>query len=620
MEARLVRSEILLPAATSPAAAAPQDRRATAFVLAVWGAITLADLVLTAHFGLTSPFADEWRWNGIISGVERPTAQWFWLAENEHRMPLAKAIYVGVGWLTDFRLPAGGIFSVLLMSLAALVVLWVVRRLRGFWTPLDVLVPVTLLHFGQCYNFVWGFQLFCFVSMAFGLGILLVVATRRGELSLGAALAAAGCLAGATASGGGGVAYVPATAVWIGYAGCRRLGQRPAREKAAGGALLALAACMFLAVPFYFAGLAPRFAASPWGRQHLWPSLVVGTQALSTSVGRLGHDLWPVSGLLAVLVPALAAALLIRQFVRRPAQRVRTAGLALFLVSMLALALGIGFARHPFGNTMGLADRYTTLFCPLVLGLYLTGVCYGPALSPRVARIAALLPATMAAAYTLSGIHYAAGMQAPLLRMERLVQSGWPLEVIAARCHCDVQALGADGRQLRLLHMLEQLRQGRRGPFRYPPHVDPWVPARCTPLVTLHGTEPGMPPDEICQASRIAQPFVAVADLPLRRVEFRVRANAGTKLGAAAFHWKLWQIEADGQRKLRAESEGALIGGPDPLFVSLDFPAAPLAGGKGAFLLEIASPAGTPLGFPLYRQIAEGRPPNGLAGFLYFSL
>ena len=282
-------------------------------------------------------------------------------------------------------------------------------------TPLDALVPLTLQHFGQCYNFVWGFQLFCFVSMVFGLGLLLIVATRRGELSLGAALAAAACLVGATASGGGGVAYVPLMALWIGYGGCRRLAQRPAREKAAGGALLALAACVFLVVPVYFAGLASRFPVSPLDPHHLWPSIVTGTRVLSTSVGRLSRDLWPLSGVLVVLVLALAAAVLLGQFVRRPAQRVRTAGFALFFASLLALALGIGFARHIYGSTAGLADRYTTLTCPLVVGLYLAGVCYGPPLSQRASWIAALVPVTIVAGYTLSGIHYAAGMQVPIL-------------------------------------------------------------------------------------------------------------------------------------------------------------------------------------------------------------
>ena len=61
--------------------------------------------------------------------MEHPTAQWFWLPENEHRMPFVKAIYLALGWLTDFTLPAVGIFSVLLVSLAALAVLWAVRRM-----------------------------------------------------------------------------------------------------------------------------------------------------------------------------------------------------------------------------------------------------------------------------------------------------------------------------------------------------------------------------------------------------------------------------------------------------------------------------------------------------------
>lgn len=437
------------------------QRTTSVLVLAVWAVMTAADLLFVARYAFTTPYADELAWVPVASGAEPVTLDWLLAPQNQHRMALSKLLYLGLGWATGFDFRAACAASVLLLSALALAALLTLRQHRGHLTPSDVVVPVALLHLGHYLNLMWGIQIAYVLPVVFACLALLLIYRTRGEVSLSRGIGLFACLALMACSGGPGICLLPPLAFWLGYAGMRRFGgEQPSRL--AGTSIVALALLLLSAVPLYFYSMTA--AQRGVGFATASPAIIGNgaVQFLSISIGRFGRDTWPVSGVLILGTIVAALAQLGRTWLREPQQRARTAGLAMFLVAIVSLALSIAISRAHLEPEACRHTRYIVLATPLVLGLYLVAVLHGATirrawLSPAFG----LAMAALAIVYAPNGVKHAAKMQQRVLHLESLVHQGQPLQSVATQCATEMQA---PPQQLQLL--LEQMQAARIGPYR----------------------------------------------------------------------------------------------------------------------------------------------------------
>src|SRR5262245_27975661 len=107
---------------TPPTNPAPDDLDPAAwgpavFAWGVWAAMTVAVFAFVASFGNRHlPVLDEWPHIG-----ESLTPGWLWAQYHEHRLPLAKLLWLGILKLTDYNFRAGMYVQAALLSAMAAV-------------------------------------------------------------------------------------------------------------------------------------------------------------------------------------------------------------------------------------------------------------------------------------------------------------------------------------------------------------------------------------------------------------------------------------------------------------------------------------------------------------------
>ena len=123
------------------------DRPALAGVLALWAVMTgivIGGIITYSH---NVPLAEDWDMVPALTGQQPNLLEWLWAQNNEHRLPLQKAIYLVLLKLSagDFRI--GMIASTLMLAGVCLAMILTTRRLRGGQTRLaDAFFPLALLH------------------------------------------------------------------------------------------------------------------------------------------------------------------------------------------------------------------------------------------------------------------------------------------------------------------------------------------------------------------------------------------------------------------------------------------------------------------------------------------
>jgi hypothetical protein len=585
-----------------------ETRRAAWFVTAVWAAMTASTLVFVYRHGFTSPWADELRWMPQIAGQEPLTARWFLEMENQHVLPLVKLAYMGLGRATDFDFRDIAFLNAILLVGTALAMMIAVARMRGQASVLDVLIPVALLHWGHYLNLIWGFQLCYVLPTALGCLLLLVVSANRTELSVGRACLASTLTIAAALCGGPGIFYLWAMAAWIAYGGLRRWrSHRPAAV-----AIMVLAVLSLLPLALWVPTLLQVKGVAASGGQG-WRVMLPGTlQFLSMSPGKTGGETHPFSGLVVLILIALAAWILWRAWRREPEQRLRAAGLGLFLGGCLSMALGIGLTRGAIGCLQG---RYILLASPLVLGLYLVGVCYGPAIrrgGVRWACVAALVG--LAILYNVKGLRLTPDIECHVRRLEESVREGLPIPAIAARYFDDMQDPPAES----FTRDLERMRAAGLGPYRRGQPVGPQrnvVVASMLPIPS-----PPIPADVKVLGGRdeLVQPFVATHAIPLYRIDVEAYPS---RRAAVRIRWEIIELDEKGQRTTRAQGQYA-FDPADPGYARLVFePFTPTPSHR----LELRIvPDGDTAGrlrvpqYPVQSQSQRADSPLGIRGFLYY--
>lgn len=341
----------------------------TSFVWLGWAVVVVLAMVATAVYGRWLPWSDDFDMVPYVTGDKPVTMSWLWSQHNEHRIPLVKLIFVGVGRLSgaDYRWTVA--FNALLLSATAASLIVAAARLRGRAAWTDILFPAVLLHLGQG-ALVWAFHSqFLLTTVLGGLFVAVAVtAPRNAHARRAAKLAALACLLPLTGSSG--LLVAVAAAVLLGAEAIRPprdggVTQPLARGIAAAGAGLTLAVAI--------AYLATLKLGPTEGYAGPWQTLVASLDAVSSYPGSLVARMrtpWLLATSLAIVGTLAAAAMNLRW---TPAPGVDRRGLIIPLgylaaLGLVAVAIGYGRGTRDFTHLYG---HYSTLSLgvPIALGL-----------------------------------------------------------------------------------------------------------------------------------------------------------------------------------------------------------------------------------------------------------
>ena len=360
-----------------------------------WAVLSLAALALVLAFGRNVPYWDDWKLVGVLLGGRPVDGAWLWDQCNEHRLPLSKLAMAGLARLSGGDLRWAMVASALLLSAVSALLLVSLRRVAGALRWTDFVLPLALLG--------WSHQdvLLNQIGLHFTLAVALFVGTLAVLLQLAAPEQAGDGAPGRRRGllwallllapplpwvSGIGLCLSPALVLWMLWAA-----SRVARTERR---------ALYLCAELVVAGLAvllvylPSSPEADRGFMGLGPTAATALRCLTTSIGPLGRELWPWSGL---LVAALAAgtAWPLLGALRDPARRRGALVLLAGLAAVGGLALVIGKSRAGLGWESGFAPRYTTLMAPGLCCLYLVWRLHGPAgarsLVPALLAVALLL-------------------------------------------------------------------------------------------------------------------------------------------------------------------------------------------------------------------------------------
>lgn len=592
------------------------DRLASKGSMVVWAGATLASLVFVAVLGFSSPFADEWRFVDVICGEQPMSWQWLFQTENQHCAPLFKLAYMGLGYVTHFDFRLDAMVNVVLLSGLAWVLMRLAARLRGRASLLDVVYPVTLLHWGHCVNLLWGFQLFYTLPVTLsGIGLALMVSAVE-PLSLGISVGVCACFAGAAFCGGPGIFYTLPVSLWLVYGAVRRWRRGRRRDGAIVVAIIVSSVLPLVPLLLHVPDVGFVARSAPASGNLGLIALRGALQLLSGGVGKIGCELWPASAIGVLAALGTAAWWLLRAWLTRPEERLRVVGLGLFFCGVVGLALGVALSRSHLGPKACLESRYYLLACFWVLAFALTAARYAPAIrNGRWSVGLAAIVVAVGVGYALNNWGTAQQMHGRLARMERLVQEGLPVAAVASRCAVEAQQTEAS-----LTVQLEMLRRAGLSPYRRGATVADERQACVRPLAPLPIVPALSKVVRLASGEQLTQPIPAGTDLPLYRIEFEVREDACSVRRVQPFGWTLESIGPGGQHTRCAEGICRFQNSPDYDYAILEFPPTSVPHDRPLELTlrgGSSAASGAPLRVTLYRN-PSGNPPETLRGFLYF--
>ncbi len=435
-----------------PAAATSHpDRLTRGLLLAVWLALTAAALGFVYTFGANLPYADEWEFVPALNGHEA-IGPWLWMQHNEHRLPLPRALYLGLFRLThDFR--SGMYLQIVLLAALALALMRVAARLRGRAHWADAFFPIALLHIGNWENFLMGYQV-CFALFTVLVMSIGVVALRTTQQNATASGVKAGVLALLLSlCGGFGIVVALPVCCWLAYLAARG---RHAAPHGRTTLLCVLAVLPLLYLALYRTGYErPPFHPEPGaGGPRIIAITTSETLAMAFGIG--AEIVWPWAAAGVVILCGYSLVLL-----RRAPNRVSSLGLFAVALGVAGLALAIGVGRSGFTDQqgrffedMGLWSRYTLLTWPLLGLAYLVCVQHGQKWVPIGLCLAAALifqlnmQVGLRDGESLRQRHEAIAVDA---------QQGWPAEWIVAR---NLVGTGQEARAIRGIPMLREAKIG----------------------------------------------------------------------------------------------------------------------------------------------------------------
>jgi hypothetical protein len=356
-----------------------RDRAGLVVAWAVWFAMTIYAILYIRQYSRNLPFLDDFQMLPALTGSVRVSLEWAWSQHIEHRPFISRLVLVGL-WrhiADDFRVARYANLALLSMMAAAMLLL--ARRLRGSARVTDAVLPLAILNIAQTETLMIGFAMNLVSSSFIAVALIVGVGICRGRDGGALVLIFGPSVALLPLTGGSGLAILPPLALWLagdivwGWWSGRRPGTR---DRAIGLGML-LAGSFIVAL--YFHGY-QRPAHHPLARSP-WAAAVGALKFLSLSLHPRVHEFWWPTGLLVLGVVTATVLLLAVAAYRTPRERPRALGLMAIVLSMLNLAVVIGFSRGGLGPIVPLMGRYVTLAFPLLAAIYIAWVEYGP---PRV--------------------------------------------------------------------------------------------------------------------------------------------------------------------------------------------------------------------------------------------
>jgi hypothetical protein len=192
------------------------DEWALTGILALWAGMVSVVIGCIAVYGRNVPLAEDWDMVPALIGQEPNLLEWLWAQNNEHRLPLQKAVYLVLLKASggDFRI--GMIANTLMLGGLSLAMILTARRLRGGRTRVaDAFFPLALLHLGHWENMVWGWQLQFVISTVLVCIWLLVIVRERLPLRPKIAVTAGLTVMLLPLSGANGLLLTPFVALWL---------------------------------------------------------------------------------------------------------------------------------------------------------------------------------------------------------------------------------------------------------------------------------------------------------------------------------------------------------------------------------------------------------------------
>jgi hypothetical protein len=286
----------------------------------------------------------------------------------------------------DFRAPR--YVDVLLLSTMAAWMLVLARRLRESARQTDVVLPLAILNVAQVESLMIGFAMNLVLTSLLTVA-LIVVACRAHSRDVRPTLLSFGLILVLLPLTGGGLAMLPPLVVWLAVyvAWGWWSDTRPGLAIRAIG-LGAITACSVI-VAFYLGAFSrPAYHPLPSSTWSVASSALI---YLSLAVyPHLSSYWWPAGVILAALVTATLLLLAITS-VRSPGERPRALALAAIILSMISIAVTVGFSRSGFGPASILASRYVTLTISLLCALYVAWLAHGHGRGRAGVHIALLL-------------------------------------------------------------------------------------------------------------------------------------------------------------------------------------------------------------------------------------
>jgi len=392
-----------------------------------WAAMLLAALAFVWRFGSNVPSWDDWDMIPVLTRHQPVTWDWLWSQHNEHRVPLPRLVFLGLDRLFGVDMRVTMYFDVLLMATLAAAMMLTAARLRGRASAVDAFFPMVMLSLGQAQNWLWGWQLQFFASVAIACVALLAIVRAEATLSsTRAALVVGVCVLLLPLCGANGLAMVPALAAWP--LALAVLPDRWTGAKVGRGNRVVLLAVGILALAFIALYLV-RWHRVPYHprSQSVLQTLMTALKSLTIGLGPATRDIWPLSGLLALGAAGASALLLIRVARERVAERARAVGLLLFLLALSSLALALGLGRD------GFEQRYVTLTLPAWCGMAFVWLLYGKSAGVGVPAALAGVALVALPGNTSLGLEYARGLRGQLGGFERDMAAGVPLHLLLHR-------------------------------------------------------------------------------------------------------------------------------------------------------------------------------------------